>query len=84
RWNFRGAPASHGAHRNHRSPGSVGTSAYPSHIVKGKKMPGHQGNCRVSVKNLTVVQVKSDQGLVLVKGGVPGAKNGLVTIKKIR
>lgn len=84
RWGFAGQPASHGAHKNHRSGGSVGTSAWPSRILKGKKMPGQLGNCKVTVKNLTVVQVNPEQGLVLVKGGVPGAKNGLVTIRKIR
>ncbi|HDS15550.1 MAG TPA: 50S ribosomal protein L3 [Proteobacteria bacterium] len=83
RWGFAGQPASHGAHKNHRAGGSVGTSAYPGRVVKGKKMPGRLGNQKVTVKNLTVVQVRSDQGLVLVKGGVPGAKNGLVTIKKV-
>jgi large subunit ribosomal protein L3 len=84
RWGFRGQPASHGAHKNHRSGGSVGTSAYPGRVVKGKKMPGQMGNKKVTVKNLTVVQVNHEAGLVLVKGGVPGAKNGLVTIKKIK
>ncbi len=84
RWGFKGQPASHGAHKNHRSGGSVGTSAYPGRIVKGKRMPGQMGNQKVSVKNLTVVQVQSELGLVLVKGGVPGSKNSLVTIKKIR
>jgi len=84
RYGFKGQPASHGAHKNHRSGGSIGTSAYPGRVVKGKKMPGHMGDEKVSVKNLTVVQVQPEQGLVLVKGGVPGSKNGLVTIKKIR
>lgn len=84
RYGFKGQPASHGAHKNHRSGGSIGTSAYPGRVVKGKKMPGQMGNQKVSVKNLTVVQVQSEQGLVLVKGGVPGSKNCLVTIKKIR
>ncbi len=84
RWGFRGQPASHGAHKNHRSAGSVGTSAYPGRVVKGKKMAGQMGNKKVTVKNLTVVQVNHDAGLVLVKGGVPGAKNGLVTIKKVK
>ncbi|MBN2808636.1 MAG: 50S ribosomal protein L3 [Deltaproteobacteria bacterium] len=84
RHGFKGQPASHGAHKNHRAGGSVGTSAYPGRVVKGKKMPGHMGDQKVSVKNLTVVQVQPDQGLVIVKGGVPGSKNALVTIKKIR
>jgi large subunit ribosomal protein L3 len=84
RWGFRGQPASHGAHKNHRSGGSVGTSAYPGRVVKGKKMAGQMGNKKITVKNLTVVQVQPEAGLVLVKGGVPGAKNGLVTIKKVK
>jgi large subunit ribosomal protein L3 len=83
RYGFKGQPASHGAHKNHRSGGSVGTSAYPGRIIKGKKMPGHMGDRKVTVKNLTVVQVQSEQGLIMVKGGVPGSKNSLVTIKKI-
>jgi len=83
RYGFKGQPATHGAHKNHRSGGSVGTSAYPGRIIKGKKMPGHMGDRKVTVKNLTVVQVQSEQGLIMVKGGVPGAKNSLVTIKKI-
>ena len=83
RYGFKGQPASHGAHKNHRSGGSVGTSAYPGRIIKGKKMPGQMGNQKVTVKNLTVVQVQAEQGLVMVKGGVPGAKNSLVTIKKV-
>ena len=83
RYGFKGQPASHGAHKNHRSGGSVGTSAYPGRIIKGKKMPGHMGDRKVTVKNLTVVQVQLEQGLVMVKGGVPGSKNCLVTIKKV-
>lgn len=83
RYGFKGQPATHGAHKNHRSGGSVGTSAYPGRIIKGKKMPGHMGSQRVSVKNLTIVQVQLDQGLIMVKGGVPGSKNCLVTVKKL-
>lgn len=82
RWNFGGLQASHGVSVSHRKPASSGASSYPSHIFKGKAMPGHLGNERVTIKNLTVVAVDKENKLLLIKGAVPGAKNGLVLIHK--
>jgi large subunit ribosomal protein L3 len=81
RWGFSGGPASHGSH-SHRIPGSIGTSATPSHVHKGKALPGHMGNRSVTVQDLEVVRVDPDQNLLLVKGGVPGARGSLVRIKE--
>ena len=80
RWGQRRGPMTHGSHFK-RHPGSIGQCAYPARVLKGVKMAGHMGNERVTVKNLTVVRVDADQNLILVKGAVPGAKNGLVAIR---
>lgn len=80
RWGFRGGPGSHGAHF-HRAPGSIGASATPSRVVKGKKMPGHYGYQQVTVRNLKVVKVDAENNLLLVKGAVPGAKGSIVKVK---
>ncbi len=82
RWQFRVGPMSHGS-MSHRAPGSIGASAYPSRVVKGKKLPGHLGHARVTVKNLEVVDVRPEDNLLLVKGPVPGPARGIVFIKKI-
>ncbi|MBN2233489.1 MAG: 50S ribosomal protein L3 [Deltaproteobacteria bacterium] len=84
RWGFAGLRASHGTHKVQRSPGSIGTSAWPSRVVKGKKMAGQMGNEKVTIKNLTVVGVRPDQGIILVKGGVPGSKDGVLFIRKAK
>ena len=83
RWGFHGAGASHGVHKVHRSAGSVGTSAWPSRVWKGKKMAGQMGNQMVTMKNLTIVGVRQEQGIVLIKGGIPGSKNSVVFIRKV-
>lgn len=82
RWNFHRGPMSHGS-MNHRAPGSIGASAYPSRVVKGKKMPGHMGNARVTLKNLEVVDVRPEENLLVVKGAIPGPRQGLVLIQKV-
>ena len=82
RWNFRGSPASHGHEKVHRSPGSIGQCASPSRVFPGKKMPGQMGNRKVTCLNVEVVDVRVDENLLLLKGQVPGAKNGLVVIRK--
>ena len=82
RWNFGGLQASHGVSVSHRKPASSGATSYPSHVFKGKTMPGHLGNERVTIKNLTVVAVDKENNLLLIKGAVPGAKNGLVLVRK--
>lgn len=82
RWGFRVGPLSHGS-MSHRAPGSIGASAYPSRVIKGKKMPGHMGNARVTVKNLEVIDVRPEDNLLLVKGSVPGPRRGLLFIQKV-
>lgn len=81
RHNFAGGPGSHGSMFN-RAPGSIGASSYPSRVWKNKKLPGHMGSERVSVKNLKVVDVRPDQNLLLVRGAVPGAAGTYLEIRK--
>uniref|UniRef100_A0A7V4GAH2 Large ribosomal subunit protein uL3 n=1 Tax=Desulfobacca acetoxidans TaxID=60893 RepID=A0A7V4GAH2_9BACT len=81
RWHFHRGPMSHGS-MSHRAPGSIGASAFPSRVIKGKKLPGHMGNARVTVKNLEVVDVRPEDNLLLVKGAVPGPKRGILFIRK--
>jgi len=81
RWNFSGGEASHGS-KFHRAPGSTGMATYPSKVFKGKKMPGQYGNERVTIQNSEVVYVDVQNNLIAVKGGVPGARGGLVTIRE--
>ncbi len=81
RWNFSGGRASHGS-KFHRTGGSIGCSAWPSKVFKGKKMAGQMGNERVTTQGLQVVEIRPEMNLVLVKGAVPGPKNGLVIISK--
>ncbi len=82
RWNFSGQPSSHGTHKVHRSSGAIGQASDPARVFKGKKMPGQMGNKNVSTTNVEVIDVRTEEGLVLVKGQVPGAKNSIVTISK--
>ena len=81
RHNFKGVSASHGSHRNHRKPGSIGASSTPSRVFKGMRMAGRMGGERVSVLGLKVQAVDVENGIVLVKGAVPGAKGRLVFIR---
>jgi len=81
RHNFKGVSASHGAHRNHRKPGSIGASSTPSRVFKGMRMAGRMGGERVTVLNLTVQAVDADKGLLLVKGAVPGARGRIVFVR---
>lgn len=81
RHGFGGAPASHGAHRNHRKPGSIGGAATPGRVFRGQKMAGRMGNDRKTVQNLTIHATDAENGLVLVAGAVPGPKNGVVVIR---
>ena len=81
RWGFSGGRATHGSHF-HRAPGSIGMSAWPARVHKGKKMPGQMGNARVTMQNLEIVEVRPEQNIILVKGAIPGANQGLVLIRK--
>jgi len=81
RHNFKGVSASHGSHRNHRKPGSIGASSTPSRVFKGQRMAGRMGNDRVTVLGLQVVRVDAERGVLLVKGAVPGAKGRLVFVR---
>jgi large subunit ribosomal protein L3 len=81
RWGFHGGKATHGS-MFHRAPGSMGASATPSRIFKGRKLPGHHGNRRITVKNLEVVDIRPEQDLMILKGAVPGSKNGLLVVQK--
>jgi large subunit ribosomal protein L3 len=81
RHNFRGQPASHGAHRVHRKPGSVGSCATPSRVFKGTRMAGQMGNEKITTMNLEVVRTDVEEGVILVKGSVPGRRGGVVVIR---
>lgn len=81
RHNFGGAPASHGAHRVHRKPGSVGQCATPARVFKGMRMAGRMGAEQVTTLNLEVVSADAERGVVLVKGSVPGPRGGVVIIR---
>ncbi len=81
RHNFKGVSSSHGSHRNHRKPGSIGASSTPSRVFKGMRMAGRMGGDRVTVLNLTVHSVDLEKGLVLIKGAVPGARGRIVFVR---
>ena len=81
RHGFGGAPASHGAHKNHRKPGAVGQCATPSRVFKGKKLPGRMGNTKVTTLNLEVVKSDPEAGVLLVRGSVPGPRGATVVIR---
>jgi large subunit ribosomal protein L3 len=81
RHNFAGVSSSHGSHRNHRKPGSIGASSTPSRVFKGMRMAGRMGGDRVTVLNLTVHAVDAEKGLLLVKGAVPGARGRIVFVR---
>ncbi len=83
RHGFHRGPMTHGS-RNVRRPGSVGCSAWPAKIIKGKKMPGQYGNDRKTIRNLEIVDIRFDDNLILVKGAVPGAESGLVSVNKLK
>jgi len=81
RHNFSGGPGAHGS-KFHRTTGSIGMSAYPGRVLKNKKMPGHMGVKTQTVQNLQIVEMNQEQGYLLIKGSVPGSKNGFVKIAK--
>lgn len=81
RHGFGGASASHGAHRNHRKPGSIGGASTPGRVFRGLRMAGRMGNQRQTTQNLTIHAVDAEKGLLLIKGAVPGPKGGLVVVR---
>ncbi len=82
RWDFGGSPASHGHHKVHRKPGSIGQCADPSRVFKGKKMPGRMGNEQVTVKNIEIVDIWKEENILLLKGQVPGWRNATIFLRK--
>jgi large subunit ribosomal protein L3 len=83
RHHFKRGPKSHGSD-HHRAPGSIGAGTYPGRVWKGTRMAGHMGNERVTVKKLKVVKIDPERNLILVKGAVPGARNGLLLVQKAK
>ncbi|MFM8382761.1 MAG: 50S ribosomal protein L3 [Actinomycetota bacterium] len=81
RHNFRGQGASHGNHKHHRAPGSIGSTTYPGRVLKGLKMAGHMGREQVTTLNLEVVEADAERGLLLVRGSVPGPNGGVVIVR---
>jgi len=81
RHGFSGGKASHGC-TTHRSPGSIGAAAYPARVFPGKKMPGHFGTVKKTVRNLEILDIRPEYGVIIVKGSIPGPRNGLILIKK--
>jgi large subunit ribosomal protein L3 len=84
RHHFKGGPKTHGQSDRHRAPGSIGAGTTPGRVFKGTPMAGHMGDRRVTATNLTVVRVNTERNLLLLRGSVPGAKNGLLVIKQSR
>jgi large subunit ribosomal protein L3 len=81
RWNFQRGPAGHGS-KNIREPGSTGNATFPGRVIKGKKMPGQKGNKRVTLMGLQIVDIRPEENLLIVKGSVPGSRNGIIYIRK--
>ena len=83
RHNFKRGPKTHGSD-HHRAPGSIGAGTYPGRVWKGTKMAGHMGNEQVTVKKLRVVRIDPERNLILVRGAVPGARNGVLLVRKAK
>ena len=81
RHGFHGGKKTHGSH-SHRIPGSIGCSAWPAKVIKGKKMPGHYGTDRKTIRNLEIVDIRPDLNLLMIKGAIPGPKSGLIAVKQ--
>ena len=82
RWNFRGCKDTHGDEKVHRNNGSIGNNTFPGHVIKGRKMAGQWGAETVTQPSAVVVDVRPEDNVIIVKGAVPGPKNGLVLIRK--
>jgi large subunit ribosomal protein L3 len=83
RYGFRSGPRTHGQSDRHRAPGSIGSGTTPGRVLKGLRMAGHMGNARVTVRNLRVLESNPATGVLVVEGAVPGARNGLLAIKRV-
>jgi large subunit ribosomal protein L3 len=81
RHGFHRGPMTHGCN-NIRQPGSIGSSAWPSRVIKGKKLPGHFGNERKTIRNIEIIDIRSNDNMILLKGAIPGTASGLVAIYK--
>ena len=81
RHNFRGQGASHGNHKNHRTPGSIGSCSFPGRVFKGVRMAGHMGHEKVTTMNLEVVESDAERNVLLIKGSVPGPNGGVVSVR---
>jgi large subunit ribosomal protein L3 len=81
RHNFKGQGASHGNHKNHRTPGSVGACSFPGRVFRGQRMPGHMGHEQVTTLNLEVVDSDVERNVLLIKGSVPGPNGGVVSVR---
>jgi large subunit ribosomal protein L3 len=82
RYGFAGNPGAHGTHETFRGPGSVGSAAHPSHTPKGKRLAGHYGIDRKTIRNLRIIRVDKVRNLLLVRGAIPGSRGGLVEVRK--
>lgn len=82
RHHFAGGPKTHGQSDRHRAPGSIGSTTTPGRVLKGKRMAGHMGNDRVTIRHLEVFETDPARNLLLVKGAIPGARNGLLLVRK--
>lgn len=82
RYGFKGQPASHGAHKVHRAPGSIGAASTPSRVFKGKRLPGRMGGDRRTIVNLDVVQVDPERNILMLRGAVPGPRGAVVLIRE--
>jgi large subunit ribosomal protein L3 len=82
RWNFKGGPRTHGQSDRMRAPGSIGGGTTPGKVYKGLKMGGHMGNRRITVKGLEIIEIDTERNLLMIKGGIPGATNSLVHIRR--
>ncbi len=81
RYGFHGHKASHGTHESFRGPGSIGSSATPARVFKGKKMPGRMGNVRFTAKNLEIIRLEAEKNIIMVKGAVPGPAGGILELR---
>ena len=82
RYNFKGQGASHGAHKVHRAPGSIGAASTPARVFRGKRMPGRMGGERTTVLNLEVIKVDAERDILMLRGAIPGPRGAVVLIRK--